>query len=313
MKVLVTGGLGYLGSVVTSKLVEEGYDTRVLDSALYGNHLDKSLNYELIQGDIMDVNIQSKALKGVENVIHLAAIVGEPAGNIDKELTIKVNYFATRRLAELCAKKNVKMIFSSTCSVYGVKPDGLLTESSEVYPLSIYAISKLVAEEVIEKMNHNSTIFRLGTLFGYSPRMRFDLVTNLFIAQAISGKGITVFGGSQYRPFVHVEDVADVFIRALNSEIKGIFNLGGKNYEIIDVANTLKKITGCEVTVLKEIKDPRNYMVDSSLAMDTFKVKFNRNIGHALDEIKDAFERGLIEGYQQPIYSNEKSLRRKLV
>lgn len=311
MKILVTGGMGYLGCVTVSRLMEEGYDVRVLDSLIYGNNLGRDLDFELVRGDIRDYGALSKALKGVDVVIHLAAIVGEPAANLDKELAVTVNYLATRKLAELCAEQRARLIFASTCSVYGAKPNELLKENDDLFPLSIYAISKLAGEEAIEKMNPDSVIFRLGTLFGYSPRMRFDLVVNLFIAQAVQDGKITVFGGSQYRPVVHVQDVAVAFVEALNSSERGVFNLGGFNYRIIDIAEILRRRNGCEVKMFEEIRDPRNYAVDSALAKKTFGVEFNKDIEFAINEIESALNTH-IKDYKEPIYNNKEWLERKV-
>lgn len=310
MKVLVTGGLGYLGCILVKKLTDKGYSVRVLDPLLFGNKLDENSDFDLIEGDIRDHATVLRALNGIDAVVHLAGIVGEPAGNLDKELTVSVNYLATRDLAKICSRRKTRLIFSSTCSVYGAKPDKLLKEDDEVFPLSIYAISKLAAEETIENANPNSVIFRLGTLYGYSPRMRFDLVVNTFIARAIQENKITVFGGQQYRPLVHVQDAADAFLKALDSDETGVFNLGGRNCKIIDVANVIQKETRCNVVVYQEIEDPRNYAVDSSLAIQSLKVDFRRDIPYTVNRIKVAFEEGSIRDYREPVYNNTEWLRR---
>lgn len=309
MKVLVTGGMGYLGSIVVKKLVKDGFKVKIFDSLLYKSSFESELGVELVQGDVRDTGSLSVALADVNAVIHLAAIVGDSAGNLDKELTINVNYLATRRLAELCNKKGLRLIFSSTCSVYGAKEKELLNEKSEVCPLSIYAITKLAAEEAIEKLTNNWIIFRLGTLFGLSPRMRFDLVMNKFIAQAIQDKKITVFGGSQHRPLVHVQDVANSFVKALSTHKNGLYNLGGTNYRIVDVAKIIEQRIGCKVLVFEDIRDPRNYAVDSSLGERTFGVKFTKGVEFAVDEIRDAYTKGVIKDYREPVSSNEEWLR----
>jgi nucleoside-diphosphate-sugar epimerase len=312
MKVLVTGGLGYLGCIVVKRLLEEGFSVRALDSMLYGKNIDeKRLKFELVKDDIRNTDTLSKALEDVEAVIHLAAIVGEPAVNSDKENAVNVNYLATRELAQLAKERDLRLIFTSTCSVYGASLGRLLNEKSKVFPLSIYAISKLAAEEAIEKTKGNFVIFRLGTLFGLSPRMRFDLVVNRFIAQGVQDRKISVFGGSQFRPFVHIRDVADAFVKAVQTDDVGLFNLGGFNYKIVDLADLLGKKTGCEIVAMKEIKDPRNYAVDSKLLGETFGLSFERNVEFAIDEIKDAYAKGLLKDYRDPIYNNEEWLRRQ--
>ncbi|MEM3727747.1 MAG: SDR family oxidoreductase [Candidatus Bathyarchaeia archaeon] len=310
MKVLVTGGLGYLGSILIEKLIKLGFEVRVLDSILYGNFItDVSDSFELIKGDIRDEKVLQSALKDVEAVVHLAGIIGDTASSLDMELSIDVNYLATKKLAELCGKRNVKLIFSSTCSVYGAQPGQLITEKSKVAPLSLYAFSKLLSEKAIERLCKKYVIFRLGTLFGFSPRMRFDLVINKFIGQAIQGKTITVFGGEQYRPFVHLQDVTEYFIKALNVDINGIYNIGGNNYKIIEVAERLKKKLNCEIVTVEEQNDPRNYAVDSTYVKEVFgNINFKR-VEFAVDEIKAAYASGIIKDYRDPIFDNERWLR----
>jgi len=310
MNVLVTGGLGYLGSVLINKLIEKKFRVRILDSRIYGNFLDqKARNVELVQGDVRDYDTLLKATDDVDVLIHLAGIIGDLAANLDKEVTINVNYLATRQLAELCAKKNLKLIFSSTCSVYGSRPKEVITEKSQIAPLSLYALSKLVAEEAIKKRCNDYVIFRLGTLFGLSPRMRFDLVVNRFIAQAIQDGKIVVYGGKQHRPFVHVQDISDIFIKALKNDVSGIFNVGGNNYKILSVAKIIKEKVGCKVSVIRHLKDPRDYAVDSALAEKTFDFKNAKEIEFAVDEIKGAYAERIIKDYKKPIFSNEEWLK----
>jgi len=310
VRVLVTGGLGYLGSVLVAKLIERGYKVKVLDLMLYGNHLaKKDGGFELIKGNLRDDKILQRAMDGVEAVIHLAGIIGDAAANLDMELTIDVNYLATVRLADLCSKRDVKLIFSSTCSVYGTQPNQLITEKSKTAPLSLYAFSKLLSEEAIRRRCKRYVIFRLGTMFGLSPRMRFDLVVNRFIAQAIQDGEIRVYGGEQYRPFVHLQDVSEYFVKALDGDVSGTYNIGGNNYRIIEVAELLRKKLGCEVVIEKEQKDPRNYAVDSTLAKETFGNRNFIEIDWAVDEIKTAYSRGIIKDYKAPVFDNEKWLR----
>jgi nucleoside-diphosphate-sugar epimerase len=309
MNVLVTGGLGYLGSVLVDKLIEKGFRVKILDLLMYGNFLaQKGKNVELIKGDIRDYGILLKATEDVKAVIHLAGIIGDSAANLDKELTINVNYLASRQLAELCAKRGLKIIFSSTCSVYGARPGEVITEKSQIAPLSLYAMSKLVSEEAIRKRCNDYFIFRLGTLFGLSPRMRFDLVINRFIAQAIQDGKITVYGGHQRRPFVHVQDISDIFVEALNNDANGIYNIGGNNYKILGTAEIIKRKVGCNVSVIHDLKDPRDYAVDSTLAEKTFRFAHPKKIGFAVDEIKDAYTKRIIKDYKEPIFNNEEWL-----
>ena len=310
MKVLITGGLGYLGSVMIGKLLEKGIKVKVLDSLIYGNFIDpERKKIELMEGDITNYKQLALATEGVDAVIHLAGIIGDAAANLNKELTIKVNYLATKRLAEICGKKGLRLLFSSTCSVYGARPNELIREDSPISPLSLYAMSKLISEESIMKRCDNYVIFRLGTLFGLSPRMRFDLVVNRFIAQAIQDAKITVYGGLQCRPFVHVQDVSDIFVKALSSDINGIYILGGTNYKILEAAEVMKQKTGCQVSVLDDLKDPRDYAVDSSRAERIFGFKNLKKVEHAVDETKAAYMRNVIKDFRESIFNNEEWLK----
>jgi len=309
MKVLVTGGLGYLGSIIIPKLIEHKFDVRTLDSLIYGNSLTEKGHLELVQGDIRDLQLLDKVTDDIDAVIHLAGIIGDAAADLDRELTFSVNYLATKQLAEICTKKGLKMIFSSTCSVYGTKPGEVVTEKSKIAPLSLYAMSKLLAEEAIKKQCKEYNIFRLGTLFGFSPRMRFDLVVNLFTAQAIQERKITVYGGLQRRPFVHLQDVSELFIKALDSGENGTYNVGGNNYKILSVAEKIKSKVECSVTVLNDVRDLRDYAVDSSLAEETFGFKPTKDIEFCVNEISEAYAQGIIKDYKEIKFNNAEWLR----
>ena len=310
MKVLITGGMGYLGSIIIGKLLEKGMTVKVVDSLIYGNSVDPNqARIEMVEGDIRDSQLLQEAIRDVDCIIHLAGIIGDAAANLDKEATIRVNYLATRRLAALCGRKGLRFIFSSTCSVYGARPDELIKEDSPIAPLSLYAMSKLLAEESIMKRCDDYAIFRLGTLFGFSPRMRFDLVINRFIAQAIQDGEITVYGGLQRRPFVHVQDVSNVFVKALDYDIKGTYILGGTNYKIQDAAEVIKQKTGCKVTTFDGLKDPRDYAVDSSCAEKVLGFKNVKKVEFAVDEIKNAYAKRIIKDYREPLFNNEEWLK----
>jgi len=304
MNVLVTGGCGYLGSVVVDRLKNEGYDVTVFDSMLYGK-IDTGAR--TVIGDVTDDRALSKALEHKEAVVHLAAIVGEGACNLEKEMAVKVNYMAARSLAVMCRERNVRLIFPSTASVYGSsETDSLLDEQSPLSPLSVYAITKVAAEDSIRNCCEDYVILRLGTLHGISRRMRFDLVGNRFIAMGASGQKIVVFGGSQHRPFLHLQDASDFIIQALDSDSTGLFNVGGTNYEILDLARTISTQFGTSLSVLFELKDPRDYKICSDLAMHTFGTNFKRTIDDSIKEITPFVRRN---DYRDSKFSNEEWLR----
>jgi len=311
-RVLITGGAGYLGSILSRKLLEKGYKVRVIDNLWYGKEpiedCLKNENFELIQDDVRNLVVTVKALKDVDAVIHLASIVGMPASSIEPRTSEEINYLATKNIAELCQLHGIETyIFASTCSVYGAQPNKLITEKSPTMPLDFYAEQKFYSERAIGWLNRAPTIFRFGTLFGYSPRMRFDLVINLFIAQALSGEKIVVHGGNQYRPFLHVSDAANSLIFALENNLTGTYNVIAENMTIIEVAERIKKLTECEIEISKDIEDERDYRV-SAEKINKFGFKPSKNVEYAFEEIKKAIDEGVIKEFKDPKYNNYKVL-----
>jgi len=312
VRVLVTGGAGYLGSILVGKMLEKGYAVRVLDNLLYGVDSMKRFlansNFELDQGDIRDMTTIVRALKGVNAVIHLASIVGAQAAGLDPKTTIQINYLATRNIAELCELYEIeKFIFASTCSVYGSQPGRVITEDSRIEPVDFYAETKVRSEKAVVESKMPSTILRLGTLFGLSYRMRFDLAINLFIAKALNKERITVFGGDQHRPFLHVADAADAFIFALEKGLEGVYNVMWDNLSIMDVAKLVSSFVPTEIEVSQRIVDRRNYRV-SSERIKGLGFRTRKDVGDAVVEIREAFSQGLFQDYTASIYSNYESL-----
>jgi len=304
MKVLITGGAGYLGTVLIEELLKKNHQVKVIDNLMYG-YRDILKKTELINKDITNIDLES-VVKDVDSVIHLAAIVGDLAVDLRKDYAIKLNFMTTEKLAKICKKLNKKFIFSSTCSVYGAQKSEKINEESELSPVSVYALTKVASEKSIMNLKDNEfkpVIFRMGTLFGLSHRMRFDLVVNLFIAKAVQGEKITVFGGNQWRPFVHIRDVSKFYSNALEKDYSGIFNIGGFNHRIIDIADIIKNEMKCEVEIRSELEDKRNYMVSSEKAINSFGIDFEKDIKFATGEIKNS-EFG---NYKNPIYNNSKT------
>lgn len=311
MRVLVTGGLGYIGRVMVQTLSKEGNEPVILDKMLYERPMaDPSDQIDTIVADVNDEQTLRKSFKDIDAVVHLAAIVGDQACDIDKERAITTNYLATRKVARLCAEYKTRLVFFSTCSVYGAKPGSPITEKDDVLPLSIYAITKLAAEEAVASSGADYAILRLGTAYGLSPRMRFDLVVNRMIAQATKNNTISVFGGEQSRPFIHVRDIVANTLKILESGAQGLFNLGGVNWRIIDLGEKIRSSTGCEVNVFKEIRDPRNYSVDSTQAMQTWGAHFSYDIDTAVKEIQGYISNGNAKPYDDPVYNNADWLRK---
>ncbi len=310
MRILVTGGAGYLGSVLCRSLLSKGYHVRVLDNLWYGQESIESLinndKFELVKDDMRNLISSVKSLSDVDGVIHLASIVGMPASSIEPRTSEEINYLATKNIAELCTLHNIPTyIFASTCSVYGSQPDSIITEKSEVVPLDFYAKHKYYSERAINWLNRAPTILRFGTLFGESNRMRFDLVINLFIAQAILEHKITVFGGNQFRPFLHVKDAAASLVFAIEHNLTGTYNVISENMTILDAAKRISKLSGCEINISNDNLDNRDYNVSGDKIK---KMGFipEYKIEDAYNEIKKLIEEGKIKNYQDPKYNNHK-------
>ena len=312
MRVLITGGAGYLGSVLSRKLLARGYDVRVMDALWYGSEsiedLEKNDKFELIKEDIRNLVPTVKSMIDVDAVIHLASIVGMPASSIEPRTSEEINYLATKNIAELCQLHDIETyIFASTCSVYGFQPNKIITEKSHVAPLDFYAKQKYLSERATGWLNRSPTIYRFGTLFGLSPRMRFDLVINLFVAQALTDGKITVFGGKQERPFLHVSDAADSLIFGIEKNITGTYNVISENMTILQAAERIKKIIGCEIEISTENEDNRSYRVSAEKIK---QVGFTplKNLDDTIKEIKDAFSNKLLKDYNDVKYNNYKLL-----
>ena len=260
MKVLITGGAGYVGGWLTDQAVQAGHDVRVFDKLLYEDTYLKEVNFQY--GDILEADSIKPHLKWADTVIFLAGFVGDPACALNPELTMKTNVGAVQTLVD---NFDGQIIFPSTCSVYGAQ-DGELTETSAVAPLSLYAETKILAERILTESGRQALIFRLGTLFGLSDtysRLRVDLVLNVLTIRAVLENRMSVFGGKQYRPLLHVRDVATAMVPQIGSSASGIYNLHATNTTIIDLAYEIQKIVPSSELEITEssFQDARNYMV----------------------------------------------------
>jgi len=320
--VLVIGGAGYIGSALLPKLLEKGYRVRLLDLLLYGTEpIEPWLNHphlEVMQADFRQVDKVVEAMRGIDAVIHLGGLVGDPACALDEELTIEVNLMATRMIAEVAKGSGVgHFIFASTCSVYGAS-DQSLDERSELNPVSLYARSKIASEKVLLKMSDERfapVILRFGTIYGLSGRTRFDLVINLLTAKAIVDGEITVFGGDQWRPFVHVDDAAQAIVRVLEAPyplVKNqIFNVGSneQNYKIRTVGEMIHaRVPEAKLLMKGEDVDKRNYWVNFNKIARTLDFKPNWTVEAGIDQVIDALRSGKVLDYRDARYSNVKFL-----
>lgn len=302
--ILVVGGAGYLGSIVCRQLLKAGYRVRALDLLLFGEDSVRDLysnpKFEMVYGDIRNIDTVHKALEDIDAVIHLASIVGDPASQERPEDTIETNYLATMSLAMACKYQQInKFIFASTCSVYGVS-DEEIDETGELHPVSLYARSKIESEKGIVALadaNFKPIILRMGTLYGLSHRMRFDLVVNTFAKAATINKKITIFGGEQWRPLVHVEDAARAYMACLSytpeSNESLVFNLGSakQNYSIRQLGEIVKKVlpqTKVEIQATSLNPDARTYKVNFQKITKKLKFRPRRDIEQAVKEINEA-------------------------
>jgi len=305
MKVLVVGGAGYVGGGIVDKL-SQNHEVTVYDSLVYETSYRKNVNFVL--GDIREFDKLNKILNNFDVVIWLAALVGDGACAINPELTHEINSESIKNLVKNFDKR---IVFLSTCSVYGAQ-DGILTEESETNPLSEYASSKLLGEEYLK--DSNSIIFRLGTLFGISDqfsRVRLDLVVNILTAKALMEKKISVFGGDQWRPLLHVKDVANAIDHTVDTSLNGIYNLHYKNYKIIDIAEKIKeKIGDVEIDITPmSFEDARNYQVSSEKLEAESKFKAEIGLEQGIDEIYELIVNNRIKDINDTRYSNQNFLK----
>lgn len=323
--VLVIGGGGYIGSALIPKLLDAGYHVRVFDLFLFGDRplsqVKDHERLELIDGDFRRTDKVAEAMRGVSSVIHLGAIVGDPACALDESLTIDVNLSATQVIAVLAKSHGVKrFVFASTCSVYGAC-DEILDERSEVHPVSLYGHTKHASEQIladISSADFMPTILRFGTIYGLSGRTRFDLVVNLLTAKAKIDGVITIQDGDQWRPFVHVDDAAAAVSTILQAPVNmvggEVFNVGSneQNCTIREVGELIhKKVPTSELTESVTGNDRRNYRVDFSKIRNLVDFHPAWTLESGIDQVLDAIASGQVEDYKDPKYSNVAFLSRE--
>lgn len=321
-RVLVVGGAGYVGSALVRQLLSRGYIVRVLDLLLYGDRATAELRahprFEFCHGDFRNIEAVVTCMHDVDAVVHLGAIVGDSAGDLEPEITREVNVVATRLIAEVARGYGVRrFVFTSTCSVYGAS-DELLDEHSATNALSLYAKSKLASEEILLGLTSSTfspVILRLGTLYGLSYRPRFDLVANLLVAKAMRERAITIVDGEQWRPFLHVEDAARAIARCLEvpaTQIAGqVFSVGSteENYQLKQIASAIcDLIPGTKVTMIEAEGPRRNYRVSCEKIKRRLGFHLSRTVHDGILEIRGAIASGAIRDYSATEYDNFKFL-----
>ena len=295
MKILVTGGCGYKGHVLVPKLLNKGHEVTVIDTMWFGNFLIPSKNLKTIQADLRDTSAYS--LDNIDVIIHLASVANDPCADLDPVLTWEVSTLATLELLIKCSKSNVRQfIYASSGSVYGVKTEPKVTEDLELVPISAYNKTKMVAERLVLSYsdNFNVQIVRPATVCGLSPRMRLDVAVNLLTAQAYKNGLMTVLGGSQVRPNIHIEDITDLYLFFVeNPELTGIYNAGFENISILNIAEQIAEVCGAKIEI-KESNDPRSYRLDSSRLLKTgFSPK--HKVSDAISQVMNSLKDGILK------------------
>jgi len=307
-KTLIVGGAGYVGGYMTDAATQAGHQVRVIDNLTYEDGFLKDVDFYF--GSILDISSLRKHLDWADCVIWLAAFVGDPACAINPKLTLQTNVESIRNLIN---NFEGRIIFPSTCSVYGAQ-EALLDESSGTNPLSLYAKSKLEAESVLIKSKNSTLIFRLGTLFGLSDtysRLRVDLVLNALTIRATLEESMSVFGGAQYRPLLHVRDVATAFIPQVNSANEGIYNLHDENLTILELAQRIQTIIPNSSIELTEIsfQDARNYQVSSDKARQNLGFAPKWSVEDGISEIHNTIVSKRIKNVTNPRFNNSETLK----
>jgi len=292
MKVLVTGACGYKGSVLVPKLLDRGHEVVGLDIMWFGNHLKPHPRLTVIQGDVRET--EKIDLDGIDAIIHLSSVANDPCSDLDPKLTWEISALATMRLADKAVRKGVKrFIYASSGSVYGVKDEDQVTEDLELTPISEYNKTKMVAERVLLSYADQMTvqIVRPATVCGVSPRMRLDVAVNLLTMQALTKGEITVLGGDQTRPNIHIDDITEVYLHFLdNPQFTGVYNAGFENLAIREIADIIARRIQAKVTI-KESNDPRSYRVNSDKLLAT-GYRPRKTVRDAIEEICDKFQSG---------------------
>lgn len=320
--VLLTGGAGYVGTQLVPKLLAAGHTVRVLDLFLFGDDVFDGINdprLEIVKGDIRDLPLVKRSMQGVDAVIHLACISNDPSFELDPNLGKSINYDCFRPLVKASKEAGVKrFIYASSSSVYGVKFEPNVTEELSLEPLTDYSKYKAMCEDVLREERAPGMVcvtLRPATVCGYAPRLRLDLSVNILTNFAINKGYITVFGGNQTRPNIHIEDMTDVYLLLLDapdSAVDGeIFNAGYENFSIMDIAKMVRNVVGLKVDIKVEpTNDNRSYRVSSDKIKRKLGFTTKHTIEDAVRDLKNAFDAGKIpNSFDDDRYFNIKRMK----
>ncbi len=316
--VLVFGGAGYLGSVLAGQLLDRGYEVEVFDSLRFGKEplsaYEGHPRFHMTVGDIRDIGAATEHIRLAQAVVLLAGLVGEPACDRDPKETVDINLIATKAIADACRYCGVpRFLYASTDSAYGVR-EGIMAEDASLNPISLYARLKVQAEAEILGMRNGAfkpIILRMATIYGYSPRMRFDLIINILTLHAFSRGKITIFGGKQWRPLVHVADAAQAYVLALEAppETVGgqIFNVGSneQNYQVGQLGELVRQVfPEVQIETIPQTPDLRDYHVCFDKIRRELGYRVRYSVADGIREIRRALENGSIKDHQDPRYYN---------
>lgn len=303
-KVYITGGAGYVGAVLVPRLLEEGYSVTVLDLMMYGkNVLQPHNKLSVIEGDIRDAELLKKTIPKHDAVIHLACISNDPSFELNPDLGKSINLDAFEPLVKISKEAGVeRFIYASSSSVYGVKEEKNVHEEMSLEPLTDYSKFKADCEKIIanyQSDDFTTVTIRPATVCGYSPRQRLDVVVNILTNLAYHKREISVFGGKQLRPNIHIADMAEAYLTLLRvpkEKIAGeIFNAGFENQTVLDLAETVQKVIGADVKLIATpTNDNRSYHISSRKIAEKLGFVPSHTIQEAVEDLKDAFEKGLL-------------------
>ena len=305
--VLVTGGAGYVGSRLVPALLRAGHNVHVLDLYIFGNHVfDENKhdpNLKEFYGDLRDGSVVAAALTGCDAVIHLACVSNDPSFELDPGLGKSINYDAFRPLVQAAKQAGVnRFIYASSSSVYGIKDTANVTEDLPLEPLTDYSKYKALCEQILDEEREpgfTTLTLRPATVCGYSPRLRLDLTVNILTNHAINNGKITVFGGSQKRPNIHIDDMVQLYVNSLcyaDDLIDGmVFNAGYENHSVMEIAELVRGVIGTGVAIdVTETDDLRSYHISSSRIRDNLGFTPSHTIDNAVEDLESAFTKGLV-------------------
>jgi len=311
MKVFVTGACGYKGTVLVPKLLAAGHEVIAFDIMWFGNFLKPHARLSVVKGDVR--NIDEINLDGVDAIVHLSSVANDPCGDLDPKLTWEISALATMQLADKAVRKGIKhFVYASSGSVYGIKDEPQVTEDLELKPISEYNKTKMVAERVLWSYRDDMAVqmIRPATVCGYSPRMRLDVSVNMLTMQALTKRRITVFGGDQTRPNIHMDDITDIYMFMLDHpQFRGVYNAGFENISILDIAERVTHYVEAEIVVTAS-NDPRSYRINSDKLLAT-GYKPRKTVDDAIREIIQKYNSGELKDEEK--FHNLKWMQKEVV